>query len=110
MDDIQKMISGRDSISGHVVEYALIAEAESGNNEGMYYAKLSLDTGAIVFIKSTQDYLEGLIARKDRAATFIGSFVDEDAQQLGAEDILFWDDAYLVKTSKESRVGKCRLQ
>lgn len=96
MEDIQKMISGRDSISGHVVEYTLIAEAESGQDDNMYYAKLSLDTGAIVFLKSTQEYLEELVSRKDRAATFIGNFVNEAAQQLGAEDIVFWDDAYLV--------------
>jgi hypothetical protein len=96
MEDIQKMICGRDSISGHVVEYALIAEAECNEDTGMYYAKLSLDTGAIVYLKSTQEYLEELVSQKDRAATFIGDFVNEGAQQLGAEAIVFWDDAYLV--------------
>jgi hypothetical protein len=78
------------------VEYALIAEAECNEDTGMYYAKLSLDTGAIVYLKSTQEYLEELVSQKDRAATFIGDFVNEAGQQLGAETIVFWDDAYLV--------------
>ncbi|MEY4702034.1 MAG: hypothetical protein RL326_2221 [Pseudomonadota bacterium] len=96
MEDIQKMISGRDSISGHVVDYTLIGEAEEHEDSELYYAKLSLDTGAIVFLKSTQEYLEDLLAQRDRAATFIGDFVNEETQQLGAESIVFWDDAYLV--------------
>jgi hypothetical protein len=74
----------------------LIGEAECPDDSELYYAKLSLDTGATVFLKSTQEYLEDLLARKDRAATFIGDFVNEDSQQLGAESIVFWDDAYLV--------------
>ena len=96
MEDIQKMISGRDSISGHVVDYTLIGETECNEDTGVYYAKLSLDTGAIVYLKSTQEYLEDLISKRDRAATFIGDFVNEGSQQLGAESIVFWDDAYLV--------------
>ena len=96
MEDIQRMIGGRDSISGHVVDYTLISETECNEDTGLYYAKLSLDTGATVFLKSTQEYLEDLLTQRDRAATFIGDFVHEGTQQLGAESIVFWDDAYLV--------------
>mgnify|MGYP006274603955 CR=1 FL=1 len=96
MEDIQKMISGRDTLSGHVVDYTLIGEADCYEDSGLYYAKLSLDTGATVYIKSTQDYLNELASQRDRAATFIGDFVNGEAHQLGVESIVFWDDAYLV--------------
>jgi len=96
MEDIQKMISGRDTLSGHVIEYALIGEADCHDDTGLYYAKISLDTGATVYIKSTQEYLEELVSQRDRAATFIGDFVNAEERQLGAESIVFWDDLYLV--------------
>lgn len=96
MEDIQKMISGRDTLSGHVIEYALIGEADCHEDTGLYYAKISLDTGAFVYIKSTQEYLEELVSQRDRAATFIGDFVNGENQQLGAESIVFWDDLFLV--------------
>lgn len=96
MEDIQKISSGRDTLSGHVLDYTLIGEADCHEESGLYYAKLSLDTGATVYIKSTQEYLEDLVSQRDRAATFIGDFVNGEVRQLGAESIVFWDDAFPV--------------
>jgi hypothetical protein len=92
MTSLQELIGDKDSVAGKIVKIFILGKALDFDSSQAFVFKFLLDGGEKVFAQATMDYLDVLMERKEKTATFIGKFVENDHKKLECESIVFWSD------------------
>lgn len=90
MHNFREQTDGKDTFSGGIVGFHLIAPVEHEERTDLWHVRLTTDTGPFVYLKSTKEDLAKLMARGGRTATFVGDFLNDEKKHFGCDSIFFW--------------------
>ena len=92
MVDITELAKGKDKTSGHIVSHRVLGKTQDFATSGLYHIVLELDTKQRIYLNSSLEYLEQILLRKSRTATFIGDYLNEEQKHMGCDAVVFWEN------------------